>query len=845
MLSDLRLAFRQLRQSPGFTFVAVLSLALGIGANTTIFSLVNEVMLRALPVRAPEQLVLFSWSSSTGAGPRSLNGWNFRDETTGEQSSTSMSKLTYERIRESAGGVLSDVFAFAPIYRLNVVVEGQAEVVGGGQVVSGNYHEALGVPIIAGRALRPSDDTPAATPVAVISDRYWQRHFAGSPTAIGRTMLLNGVITEIVGVTTPAFPGTLQVGEVQDITVPLALYPRMAPDDTDAPEPWSFWLRIMGRLAPGKTREQVAGALTGVFHESIKDAFDRPSQDAAQPAAPVDPKTFRLRVASGAQGLTEARRTHAQSLWILTGLVALVLLVACANVANLLLARGAARQREITVRLALGASRGRILRQLLTESLLLGLLAGGTGLLLAIWGRDALLALQPLGRSANVLELPLDWRVLGFTTAAALGTGILFGLAPAWRATKVDLAAGFAGGPRTLGGRRSHLTRALMVTQVALSLVLLVGAGLFTRTLVNLQRRATGFDRSQLLLFQVDAMSGGVKRPELAPFYTRLADRFATLPGVRAVGYSQVPVLSGSSWTTNVSVQGFTPPPGHQDHVLMNGINPSFFGTVGIPLVLGRNFSAADDAAAARVAIVNQTFARTYFGEESPIGRRIGFDGPKSAGEIEIVGVARDALYTRLRESPRPAAYLPYPQLRNAHAGSFILRVEGDPAALAPSLRTALREIDPNLPLANLRTQVEQIARSLTSDRMFARLAGFFGVLALLLAGIGLYGLLSFAVLRRTGEIGLRLALGALPRRVLWMVVRESLLLVGLGVGVGLAAAAAASRLVSSRLFGLTQFDPTTYIGVTLILLTVAVVAAYLPARKASRVSPMEALRTE
>jgi predicted permease len=847
MLSDLRLAFRQLAKSPGFATVAVLSLALGIGANTTIFSLVNEVLLKSLPVRDPAQLVLFSWAASKNTGPRSINGWSSVNARTGEQTSTSFSRHTFEQFRAAHDAPLTDVFAFAPLYRTNVVVDGQAEVVTTGQVVSGNYYEALGVPMIAGRALRPADDEPASPPVVVISDAYWQRRFGGDPAVIGKTMTINNVVAEIVGVSSPRFPGTLQVGEVQDLTLPLATYPLLAPDDTDVTEPWCWWLRIMGRLAPGATIDQARLALAGVHRASIKDALD--DSGAGSKATQPPENNVRLVAASGAQGLTEARREYSQSLWILSALVGLVLLVACANVANLLLARGAARRREIAVRLALGASRARLLRQLLTESVLLGVLGGVAGLALAWWGRGILLALKPFGAgqlNSNLnLDLSLDWRVLTFTTAVAILTGIVFGLAPAWRATRLDLNAEFAGGARTLGGTRSRLARTLMVAQVALSLVLLVGAGLFARTLANLQRVDAGFNRSRLLLFTVDAMAAGRKREDLAPLYQRLAARFASIPGVASLTFSQMPVLSGSSWTSNAAIPGRPEVPGRPSYVVMNGVDPAFFATYGMPLMTGRAFTERDGAGAPRVAIVNEAFVRAYFDGPPAIGRHFGNGGPENANDYEIVGVVRDARSIRLNQEPRPSAFLPYPQLRNARSACFALRTAAEPSALVPSLQAALREIDPTLPLFNVRTQEEQVNRMLAPERLFARLSGFFGLLALLLASIGLYGLLSYSVLRRTGEIGLRMALGALPGRILGQVLRESLLLVALGAACGLAIAAGLSRLVASRLYGLSAFDPLTYAGVTGLLVLVAVVASLLPARRAAQVDPMTALRAE
>ncbi len=834
MFSDLKFALRALRKSPGFAAVAVLSLALGIGANTAIFSLVSEVLLKSLPVRDPDQLVLFNWSAPPGSGPQSINGWTQRDPVTKEMTCTSFSLATFAAFRRDAP-TLSEVFAFSPLDQLNVIIDGQAQVVRDAQVVSGNFHAALGAPMAAGRALTPEDDRPAAAPVAVISHRFWLRNFAGSPSALNHVMTVNNVPVTIVGITAPQFAGTTQVGEVQDITMPLSLYGQLAPDDTDAPQEWSFWVRLMGRLKPGATLEQTELSVAPVFAASVKNAS----------GTNKSPKGIRLHARSGAQGLVEARRDYARSLTVLLVLVGLVLLVACANVANLLLARGAARRREIAVRLALGASRPRLLRQLLGESVLLALLGAGVGLLLAIWSRDALLALQPLGTEGLSLAMPLDSRVLAFTTAVAVGTGILFGLAPAWRATGLNPSSEFQGGTRTLGGARSRLAKSLMVVQVALSLVLLIGAGLFTRTLLNLQHINPGFNPSGLLLFRVDAMAAGHPREEVPALYTRLADRLATLPGVQHVTFSQVPLLAQSSWTSTVTLAGAKQPAGNNANVTMHGVDPSFFATYQLPLLAGRGFTAQDAAKAPRVAIVNEAFARKYYDGQSPLGRIIGFNGNEKAPDIEIVGVVADAKYVTLQDQARPAAFFPFAQIRNARFGNFALRVAGDPLALAPSVRAAVHAIDPALPLYNLRTQDEQISRLLTGERLFARLSAFFGLLAMGLAAIGLYGLMSYAVLQRTGEIGLRMALGALPAGLLRMIVLETLGLVALGIALGGAGAWALSRLVRSLLYGLTPTDPLTYVVAVVLLLVVGLLAAWLPARRASRVDPMVALRTE
>jgi len=834
VLSDLRFALRSLAKSPGFAAVTILSLALGIGANTAIFSLVNEVLLKALPVRDPEQLVLFNWSAPPEVTPQSINGWTQRDPATRETTCTSFSLATFAAFRAGAT-TLSDVFAFSPLDQVNVIIGGQAQMVRDAQVVSGNYYAAVGVPMAAGRALTPADDQPAAMPVAVISYRFWQRNFAGSAAALSQVITVNHVPVTIVGVTAPQFTGTGQAGEVQDLTLPLALYGQIAPDDTDALQPWSFWVRLMGRLKPGATVERTQASLAPLFNASIKDALD----------AHASPDAVHLHAHSGAQGLVEARRDYAQSLTVLLVLVGLVLLVACANVANLLLARGAARRREIAVRLALGAGRPRLLRQLLTESVLLALLGAAVGLLLAIWSRDALLALQPLGTEGLNLEMTIDWRVLGFTTAVAVGTGLLFGLAPAWRATRLNPAGEFQGGMRTLGGARSRLAKSLMVVQVALSLVLLIGAGLFTRTLRNLQHVNPGFNPSGLLLFRVDAMSAGHTREELPALYGRLADRLATLPGVERVTFSQVPLLAHSSWTSSVTLQDRPQPEGNDANVVMNGVDPAFFATYQLPLRLGRGFTAGDAGSSPRVAVVNEAFARKFYGARPALGHFIGFGGAKNGTDIEIVGVVADAKYVTLEEQPRPTAFFPFGQIRNARLANFALRVVGDPLALGAAVRGVLREVDPALPLDNLRTQEAQIASLLTGERLFARLSAFFGLLATALAAVGLYGLMSYSVLQRTGELGLRMALGAPPAGLLRMIVLETLALVASGSALGALGAWALSRLVRSLLYGLTPTDAATYAGTIFLLLVIGFLAAWLPARRAARIDPMVALRSE
>jgi predicted permease len=843
MLSDLKFARRQLLKSPGFALITILSLALGIGANTAVFSLLDAVLLERLPVRNPDGLVLFNWLAEKDAGPKSLSGWGEHDPETGQSSSTSFSIPTFTRFHEHHE-TLTDVFAFTPIYGgLNVNIDGHAEIVPDAQLASGDYHSALGVKAEVGRLLIPSDDQPGADPVVVISYRYWQSRFGGDPSAVGRKILIHNAPFTIVGVTAPAFRGTLEVGENVDLTVPLALYARVGAAKADEGASAGFWwIRIMGRLKPGVSRDQARAQLAGIFQQSIKGAINQPALPAGQPLNAA-PDYVHLQAEPGAQGLNEARRDYQHSLGLLSGLVGLVLLIACTNITNLLLARGAVRRREIALRLALGASRTRIIRQLMLESFLLSALGAAAGLLFALWGRDALMALHPLGGDNLTVEPHLNLGVLAFTSVVAVLTSVMFGLAPALRATRVNLSAEFQGGTQTLGlGSRSRLARMLMVVQVALSLVLLVSAGLSVRTLRNLEHADVGFSRDHLLLFHVDAPANGADATKSAAIYDRLAERFSAIPGVSKASFSMVPLLSGGSWSSSVNVRAANGAP-HNEPTRVNRIGPDFLATIQLPVLAGRAFSAHDDEHAPKVAIINQTLARNCFGTENPIGRQVGFGD--TIPNIEVVGVVRDAQYYNVLNPPPPTIYLPFRQRSDAVSVSFVLRFKADPTTILPALQAAAHEVDPNLPLANIRTQDEQLEKLFGQQRLFASLCSFFGLLALGLAAVGLYGLMSYVVVRRTGEIGLRMALGALPTQVQAMIVRESLLLVTVGVFVGTGIALGTTRLVANMLFGLTASDPLTYAVAAMLLGSVAFVATFLPARRAAQTDPMVALRSE
>ncbi len=825
LLQDLRYAARQLRKTPGFTSVAVLSLALGIGANTAIFSALDRVLLRPLPVPKADELVRFQWMAGVkGARPETTEDDRGRtDPETGRRIGEVFSLATFEAFR-AHHPVLREIFAFTRPRGFLVEVEGQAAQSERGQVVSGGYYAGLGVGAWVGRTLLHEDDRPGAPAVAVISHGFWQRRFGGDVAVVGKTISVNRAPVIIVGVMPPDFVDPISVYGEQPFSFPLAMLPLLEPDMAAKSKPGYWWIRIMGRLQPGSTAAQAAASLQASLEASTRDALTEKN----------DPP--RLLVAPGGHGLVEGRWSNANPLLVLTGMAVLVLLAACANVANLLLARGAARRRELAVRLALGAGRGRLMRQLLTESALLAFLGTTLGLLLAWWGG----ALLPFvgARGGDVI----DFRVFGFTSAVALLTGIGFGLVPAWRATRVDLTAEFQGGTRQLGrGGPTRLGKSLFILQVAVSLVLLVGAGLFVRTLRNLQALDIGFSRENLLLFYLDVAPAGYKPAQFGEIHRQIAERIAALPGVRSTTYSSTPLLGNNAGMHyRIEVPGRASASAGEA-AMVNRVGQDFFDTLGIPVVLGRALQMEDATPSSQVVVVNQAFVDKFFPGENPLGRR--FVGPPG-GEREIVGVTRDVQQATLRTKTLPTVFVPFARNPQGYV-HFAVRTTGEANVLTPAIRAAVKEIERTLPIGNVRTQERQIESMVAQERAFARLMSFFGGLALLLVCIGLYGLMSYAVVRRTGEIGLRMALGALPGHALRMILGESLALVLLGVVLGLGGAMAAVRLVANLLYGLSPTDAATYSAVTLLLVLVTLAAAFIPARRAAEVDPMVALRAE
>jgi predicted permease len=843
---DLRYALRQLRRSPGLTAVIVLSLVLGIGANTAVFTLMDAVMIRTLPVKNPQQLVQFGWFGGGKSFDITTSGYGLPNPHGGESGRASFAYALVEQLR-SQGSAFSSVFGFVPMgwgkENVNISIDGQASMADGA-MVTGGYFSGLGIVPVAGRIITDADVKENAQRVAVISYGYWSRQFGRAPSAVGKAMFINGVPFTIVGVAPPEFFG-VEPGDAPDIWIPMVREERVVPWGNSAygRELWTrqdwWWVMILARLKPGVSQQAALAAANEPFLQSAMAAAKKGFKPAEAPQLVLVPAS---------RGLDTLRGQFSRPLWVLTVVVGLVLLIACANVATLLLARATARQREIGVRLALGASRWRLIRQLLTESVLLSAVGGFLGLLFAHSGSRALLVLMSGGGQALDLGRRPDLTVLGFCAGVSILTGILFGLAPAIRATRVDVAPTLKETARSLPmlGSRLHVGNALVAVQVALSLLLLVGASLFVRTLVNLENQDLGFNRRNLLMFAIDPTKSGYEGQRILRLCEDLRERLQAVPGVQAVTFSQLALLTG--WVDNgpITIEGYQPKSGQDMGAEWDAVGPGFFETMGIRLLLGRPIDRRDTAKSPKVAVVNEAMARHFFGDGNPLGRRFSFGEKLDPAEtFEIVGVVQNAKYASLREDPL-MIYVPSAQDESLLGRmSFEVRTAGEPMAFISAIRSAVREIDPTLGLEGVKTQTQQIKESLTQERLLAELCSFFGVLALALAAIGLYGLLAYSVARRTNEIGIRMALGAQRTQVLAMVLRQSVGLVTVGVVSGLVAVVATTRLIASELYGLKPTDPLTLGFATLFMLTVAWLAAYFPARRATRIDPMVALRYE
>lgn len=808
LLRDLRFGVRMLLKSKGFTLVAVLSLALGIGANTALFSVVvDAVLVKTLPVAEPERLVLFEYQAGPPFRINGMSGTSSVPTPPGTKGDSLFRYEVFDKMRQARAAApdspLSDFFAFAPIPELTAVVADQAEIING-QAVSAGYFAGLRVQPSLGRAISDEDDRAGAAPVVVLSHQYWHERFGGNPAVIGQPLKLNQQSFTIIGVTPPAFTGTLQVDYRPAFTVPLAFEPLLRGERSrlsTAKEPGAWWLNLMGRLKPGATCEQARDSLSGTFQAAALEVMPPPRK--ADEPAQLEPKDYpRLIAESGSRGMLDMRREYSATIYGLFIVVALVLLIACANVANLLLARAALRSAEINVRLAVGAGRWRLIRQLLTESVLLAALGGAVGVLFAIWGKRALLALSD--KDTRILpsevNLNLNWRVLVFTLGVSLLTGVLFGLAPAWRATRLDLATSLKQSRRTTGAV-SRLSKGLIVVQVALSLLLLVGAGLFIRTLFNLQRVNLGFNQENLLLFRLQPEQGGYKDERLVQFYQQLFARLDKLPGVRAATFEKVELIAADNYVNDILLPGEEAMTAGPHSTNRQMARENYFATMEIPLLRGRGFAAQDDQSAPQVGIVNQTFAQTFFPNADVLGQRVTFGVSKRA--VEIIGVVADTKYMRQREEVKPLLYTPWRQegeeIGDMH---FALRTTADPTALAATVRQVVHELDSSLPVTEISTQTARAEATLGQERLSARLLSFFGGLALLLAAIGLSGVLAYSVAQRTNEIGIRMALGAQAANVLRLVVWQGMKLVLLGLAVGALTGYGLKRLLASQYFG-------------------------------------------
>jgi predicted permease len=811
-----------------FTVVALLSLGLGIGANTAIFSLMDQALLRSLPVKHPEQLVLFSAN-----GPR-------RGRVNTSYGDTYTFSYPMYRDFRDANQVFSGVLARVPT-NFSLSWHDQTERVYG-DLVSGNYFDVLGVHAAIGRTFTQEDDrTLGAHPVVVLSHDYWKRRFGANPGVLNQTITLNAHSMTIVGIAQAGFRG-VGVGEAPEVFVPMMMRSEMSPLEKDLDDRRSMWLNIFGRLKPGVSLQQAEAAMN-TFWKPILELEAKELNISQRVRAQFLAR--HLSLLEGARGISGSPAQATAALMVLMGMVGLLLLIACANVANLLIARAVARQREISIRLAMGASRVRLIRQLLVESLLLALGGGLLGLLVAEWTGEALLKFLPTDPAMMGISSQPDGRVLLFALALSVVTGVLFGLIPSLQATRTDLASTLkdqASG--VVGGGLGHLRlrKSLVVTQVALSLMLLIGAGLFARSLYNVKNIDAGFHTDHLISFAVQPSLNGYSQERMRSLFDRLQENIARRPGIRAASMAEIALLAGDNESGSIEVEGYTAKEDEDMNVAINKIGPGFFATLGIPLLAGRDFTNADGPKAPLTVVVNERLAKHFFGNGNPIGRRIHFRREKES--LEIVGVVRDGKIVSLREKPQRCVYVPYTQAQIGFM-TFYARTTQEPSAVAQMLREEVRRQDPNLPMFNVITMEGQIDESLFTDRIVAVLSASFGALATLLAAVGLYGVMAYMVVRRTREIGIRMALGADRREVLRLVMREVAALAAVGIGIAVAASLAMGRLIQSQLLDVSARDPWVMGAAALALAAVALFAGFLPAWRATRVDPLTALRYE
>ncbi|HEY1336578.1 MAG TPA: ABC transporter permease [Bryobacteraceae bacterium] len=801
---DLRYAVRTMLHNRAFTALAVGSLALGIGANTAIYSFMDSLLLRALPVPDPESLAVLNWHSKEPRGPKPNHVMHGMDGSTWAEGNGETGGIfpfgAFELLRENRS-IFSSLFAYYESNKHNVTIKGQAEIADG-EYVSGDFFRGLGVPPAAGRLIAPDDDRAGAPPVVVISTRLANRRFSSAVDAVGQAILLDNQPFTVIGVTPPEFFGVdpeanpdfyvaMRMNLVIDQTVSWAVTPAQYLDKNH------YWIQMMGRLRPGVTPAQAQAVLAPPFHQWVDATASNERERESLPA---------LSIKEGAGGLDTLRRRYSQPLYVLLTMVGLILAIACANIASLLLSRAAARRREMAVRLSMGAGRLRLVRQLLTESVCLAVAGGVMGIGLGFWGMRFLTALLANGRADFTLGAELNWHVLGATLALSALCGVVFGLAPAIQSTRADVIPALkdraGAGPRWRPSRtlpRVGLSQALVVSQIAISLLMLVGAGLFVRTLANLQSIQMGFNRENVLLFQVNARQAGHGDPEILAFYEELRQRFASIPGVRNATLSHASLLeAGRGLEVRISGNLVA----KETRILHTG--PRFFSTMQIPMLIGREIDERDAPSSQQVVVVNERFVKVHFGDENPLGRHLIRGGPHPR-DMEIVGVATNAHYGRLKDDTPPVIYIPYNQEVQPRAQQMVyaLRTAGDPLTYVKTVREIVHQADSRIPLTDVRTQAAEIDQGMNQEIIFARLCTGFAILALVIAGVGLYGTTAYGVARRTGEIGIRMALGAQRGVVVRMILRQVLALAALGVAIGLPTALSASKLLQSFLFGM------------------------------------------
>lgn len=828
LVSDLRFAARIFRRAPGFTAVVLLSLALGIGANAAVFTLVDAVMLKLLPVDRPDQLHFLTDAPKGGSSEKSLR----------RVPTPFFGYKEYNLIRDQIE-TFSGVAAFRNTGRLSVSYQGGAEIAEG-QIVSGNYFALLGVAASLGRTFDETEDqAPGSSPVVVISHDYWQRRFGGDGSVIGQTIGINNTPFTIIGVMPSGFFG-LEPGVTPDIWAPVCMKEQV----TAGRDPGT---QIVGRLKPGTDGRQAQAEMRVIFERILADRGAVAGAEALSPEGREELLDRTIEITPGGKGLRGLRNEIGDPALVMMAIVSLVLLIACANVATLILVKAGRRRKEFAVRISLGAGRGRLIRQLLVESILLTAVGGLLGILLASWGISSLLQLLASGPNPVKLSITPDVRMIVYTAAILGLTVLLFGLIPALKATRVEvLPALKENSPGAIGSKsRIGGGRILVVIQVAISLLLLIGAGLFVRTLRNIKSVELGFRPEEVLLATADATLVGYKGRRAVNLYHEIEERVRRLNGVRSATASAFSPIGQVRGIAMVNMPGHVPRPGEEPIVSVNRVGADYFQTMGIPLLSGRGIDESDGENTPKVAVINERMANRYFQEQDPPGKMLNMRFVGGARQMEVIGVVADSKYGKVLEEISPTVYTPFVQGIEAGRMTFAVRAESDPTRLIPDVRRAVAEIDANVPLFDVKTVADQIDESLVQERLTARLSGFFGLLALLLACIGLFGVTSYEVSRKTNEIGLRMALGAAPGKVLWAIMRESFILVLIGTGIGLLAAVFLAPLTSKLLFGLKATDAVTFAAAATVMAGAAIIAAYIPARRASRVDPLIAIRYE